>query len=233
MSYYGRIWIKAHRLLSSESFGQWVKWSYEFKYKYDKERNYTFRSVTLNSLLDCRNVVVSLWLSVILLLLWVSLQWCFIINGSFSASRSSHISPKIVFLSMFKSCVLFLDLLILCQNRSQAYNSLLTSAYSFLVLNCISIYFIAIQLAISTLQLKPNCVPKFIKLTSNLVKPLCTGSRRNGKVECTVINDSNPFFQLRMLYLLCSLCINNQIWNCGTGMPNISMPFEVHFLCCL
>ena len=144
-----------------------------------------------------------------------------------------HTFPKIVFLSMFKSCVLFLDLLILCQNRSQAYNSLLTSAYSFLVLNCISIYFIAIQLAISTLQLKPNCVPKFIKLTSNLVKPLCTGSRRNGKVECTVINDSNPFFQLRMLYLLCSLCINNQIWNCGTGMPNISMPFEVHILCCL
>ena len=81
----------------------------------------------------------------------------------------------------------------------------MTSAYSFLVLNCISIYFIAIQLAITTLQLKPNCVPKFIKLTSNLMKPLCTGIERNNKAECTVINDSNTFFQLRMLHWLCSM----------------------------
>ena len=109
----------------------------------------------------------------------------------------------------------------------------MTSAYSFLVLNCISIYFIAIQLAITTLQLKPNCVPKFIKMVSNLVKPLCTGSGRSGKAECTVNNVPSPFFQLRMLQLFCSLCINNQIWNCGTGMPNISMPFEVHFFRCL
>ena len=83
MSYYGRIWRKAHRFLSSESFDQWVKWSYEFEFKFDKERNYTFRSVPLNSLLDCRNAVVSFWLSEILLLLWVPLQWCFSINGSF------------------------------------------------------------------------------------------------------------------------------------------------------
>ena len=109
----------------------------------------------------------------------------------------------------------------------------MTSAYSFLVLNCISICFIAIQLAITTLQLKSNCVPKFIKMVSNLVKPLCTGIERNGKAECTVINDSNTYFQLRMLHLFCSLCINNQIWNCGTAMPNISVLFEVHFLCCL
>ena len=109
----------------------------------------------------------------------------------------------------------------------------MTSAYSFLVLNCISIYFIAIRLVISTLQLKPNCVPKFIKMVPNLVKPLCTGSGRNNKAECMVSNVPSPFFQLRMLYLLCSLCNNNQIWKFGTAMPNISMPFEVHFLCCL
>ena len=60
-----------------------VKWSYEVESKFDIERNFAFKIVTLNSLLDCRNVVVSLWLSVILLLLWVSLQWCFSINGSF------------------------------------------------------------------------------------------------------------------------------------------------------
>ena len=109
----------------------------------------------------------------------------------------------------------------------------MTSAYSFLVLNCISIYFIAIQLVISTLQLKPNCVPKFIKMAPNLVKPLCTGIERNDKAECMANNVPSPFFQLRMLQLLCSLCNNNQIWNCGTGMPNISVPFEVHILCCL
>ena len=70
----------------------------------------------------------------------------------------------------------------------------MTSAYSFLVLNCISIYFIAIQLAISTLQLKPNCVPKFNKMVSNLVKPLCTGIGRNNKAECTVIKILTRFF---------------------------------------
>ena len=108
LSYYGRIWRKAHRLPSSESFDQWVKWSYEFKYKFDKERNYEFRSVTLISLLDCRNVVVSLWLSVIIIAAVRPSAVMFSINGSFSASWSSHIS-KIVFLLMFKSCVLFLD----------------------------------------------------------------------------------------------------------------------------
>ena len=109
----------------------------------------------------------------------------------------------------------------------------MTSAYSFLVLNCISICFIAIRLAITTLQLKPNCVPKFIKLTSNLVKPLCTGIGRNNKAECMVNNVPNPLFQLRMLQLFCSLCNNNQIWKFGTAMPNISEPFEVHFFRCL
>ena len=98
----------------------------------------------------------------------------------------------------------------------------MTSAYSFLVLNCISIYFIAIQLAISTLQLKPNCVPKFIKLTSNLVKPLCTGIGRNNKAECMANNVPSPYFQLRMLHWLCSLCNNNQIWKFGTLQCRIS-----------
>ena len=57
LSYYGWIWRKAHRLLSSESSDQWVKWSYEFESKFDKERNYAFKSVTLLCLLDCRNIV--------------------------------------------------------------------------------------------------------------------------------------------------------------------------------
>ena len=109
----------------------------------------------------------------------------------------------------------------------------MTSAYSFLVLNCISIYFIAIQIAISTLQLKPNCVPKFIKMTSNLVKPLCKGISGNGKAECMVNNVPSPFFQLRIINLLCSLCNNNQFWDCGTGMPNVFILFVVHFLRCL
>ena len=93
MSYYGRIWRKALRFISSESFGQWVKWTYEVESKFDIEWNYTFRSVALISLLDCRNVVVSLWLSVILLLLWVPLQWCFSINGSFMYFEV-HTFPK-------------------------------------------------------------------------------------------------------------------------------------------
>ena len=97
LSYYGWIWRKAYSLLSSESFDQWVKWSYEFKYKFDKERNYEFRSVTLISLLDCRNVVVSLWLSVIIITTASPFAVMFFHKWFFYASWSSHLS-KIVFL---------------------------------------------------------------------------------------------------------------------------------------
>ena len=91
MSYYGRIWRKAHRLLSSEYFGQWVKWSYEVESKFDKERNFAFKIVTLISLLDYRNVVVSLWLSVIIIATVRPSAVMFFHKWFFYASRSSHI----------------------------------------------------------------------------------------------------------------------------------------------
>ena len=60
-----------------------VKWSYEVESKFDIERNFAFKIVTLNSLLDCRNVVVSLWLSVILIAAVSPFTVMFSINGSF------------------------------------------------------------------------------------------------------------------------------------------------------
>ena len=70
-------------------------------------------------------------------------------------------------------------------------------------------------------------------MAPNLVERLYIGIGENRKTECMVNNVPDPFFQLKVLYLLCSLCNNNQIWIFGDGMSNVLILFVVHFLRCL
>ena len=65
---------------------------------------------------------------------------------------------------------------------------------------------LATQLALTTLQLAPNYIPKFRKMVPNLVKRLRTVISGNGKADCMVGSVPDPFVQVKMLQLLCLLC---------------------------